>query len=112
MRLDPHEPMISMPVTILAGQSVSEGINLNQHKDAYENFLRLFSIVAPATGMTGTTFTFQSFYEEGVTWKNIHNCEEEYVYKAVANADREIDYQRFSCIPMFRIRSGTPCAAH
>ena len=106
----PNYPMAGIPVTILAGDTVSEGINLNQYIDAYANLLRLFALIPPAEGMTGTTFTFQSSYDEGATWKDIHNAEAEYVYTAVANVDREVDYQRFSSIPMFRIRSGTSAA--
>lgn len=88
----------SIAISIASGTSLSGAINLGG--------LRVFSIAVPSPWTTAN-LTFQASYDGGTTWSDVYKDGSEYVYTATAGKDNDVDLQRFSSIPMLKVRSGT-----
>ena len=93
----------SESATIAAGTSLSAAVNLGG--------LRLFGLSMPSAWTTAA-ITFQSSYDNGVTWQNMYDASgNEVMITAAASRNIALDPVLFSAIPMIKVRSGTAGSA-
>ena len=89
----------SETATISTGTSLSPAVNLGG--------LRVFGLSMPAAWTTAS-MTFQTSYDNGVSWQNMYDVNGNEVSVTVAaSRNIAIDPVLFSAVPMIKLRSGT-----